>query len=292
MIDESEAGRARRARRAGFGCAWMLLAALGCGGGGGDDGTDDDDPAVDAGPVADAASAVDGGPPPVDTATRIPGYLRPVPFDRLIFELDRVGTRGPTTTAEEQLLAGVATIVNKPGGVSVVVDDTLEAGGIWSFAALDALATESYDGQPDAATVHVMIVDGTYEPNENTLGLAWAHRHIVLFADRIETECAELAAVVSPTAAARACDQTWTSIWAHELGHVLGLVANGTPMEEPHQEPEGTAHCDDEGCLMWPTYDSSALLGHVRGRLEETTTTGLGFDDACLADLAAVRDAI
>lgn len=239
----------------------VLLLAASCGGGGGDGGD--------------------------DTTSRIAGYLRPSPYDRLVFEVDRVGERGPRSRAEDMILGGVEAIVDKPGGVSIVYDDVLEAGGPWSFDALQRLAAESYDGQPGAATVHVMILDGTYA-DPNALGVAWDHRHIALFADVIEAQCAGLAAVLSSGLADRACDRTWMAIWGHELGHVVGLVDLGTPMQEPHRDPDGSHHCDEESCLMWRSHDGSNLLEHVRGRIERDEVE-LGFDAACLTDLAAVR---
>jgi len=232
-----------------------------------------------------ASCGADGGGG--DTESRILDYLRSSSYDRLVFEVDRVGERGPRSRAEDLLIGGVEAIVDKPGGVSIVYDDVLEAGGPWSYDALRQLADETYDGQPGAATVHVMIVDGTYA-DPNALGVAWDHRHIALFADVIEAQCAGLAAALSTGLSDRACDRTWMSIWAHELGHVVGLVDLGTTMQEPHRDPGGTHHCDDESCLMWRSHDGSDLLEHVRGRIERDEVQ-LGFDAACLADLAAAR---
>ncbi|HJK93370.1 MAG TPA: hypothetical protein RMH85_15545 [Polyangiaceae bacterium LLY-WYZ-15_(1-7)] len=225
------------------------------------------------------------------TEARIAGYLQPTPFDRLVFEVDHVADRLPRSQGEDLVVAGVTAIVDKPGGVAIVHDDVLEPrGGAWTYAALQELARATYDGQPDAATVHVLIVDGRYADNPNVLGLAWDHRHIALFGDVIESSCAGLEAILRPGQAERACDRTWMAIWAHELGHVVGLVDLGAPMQEPHRELGGTHHCDDESCVMWRTHDGSDLLEHVRGRID-LTEVDLGFDDACLADLAAVREA-
>ena len=100
------------------------------------------------------------------------------------------------------------------------------------------------------------------EDNPNVLGLAWDHRHIALFGDVIESSCAGLEAILRPGQAERACDRTWMAIWAHELGHVVGLVDLGAPMQEPHRELGGTHHCDDESCVMWRTHDGSASSKH------------------------------
>lgn len=52
----------------------------------------------------------------------------------------------------------------------------------------------------------------------------------------------------------------------HEMGHVLGLVANGTPMsgEDHHDEAHG-AHCTKQGTLMYDQVETADFIANLEG---------------------------
>ena len=83
------------------------------------------------------------------------------------------------------------------------------------------------------------------------------------------------------------------SVWIHEIGHLLGLVDNGLPMVSDHRDPDPGhgAHDDNELCVMYWANDRSGMLERIRDNVEGGEESSLGFDDACLADIAALRDA-
>jgi hypothetical protein len=63
-------------------------------------------------------------------------------------------------------------------------------------------------------------------------------------------------------------------LFQHEMGHLLGLVDQGSPMVKPHKDGANGSHCDNKSCLM--------------NYLIETAIQGNGIprmDANCLSDL-------
>lgn len=67
----------------------------------------------------------------------------------------------------------------------------------------------------------------------------------------------------------------------HELGHLLGLVNVGTPLQSGHKDDQHGKHCSNRKCLMYYVVDSKnpfRLL--LKRQLPE-------LDQECLDDLRA-----
>lgn len=73
------------------------------------------------------------------------------------------------------------------------------------------------------------------------------------------------------------------STLVHELGHALGLVNNGIPMQHDHQDKAHGAHCSNEDCVMfWSNEGTQGLI-----KFAQRVSTGLSvimFDEKCLQD--------
>jgi hypothetical protein len=216
-------------------------------------------------------------------------YIRGTDFDRLVIELDGVTGRGPRAGVVDRLTAGLAALLDKPGGITVVRDEDLAASGpdrVWAFSELDTLARERFGGEvaSGAATFHTMWLDGEYE-NPNVLGVAWANRFLVLFADRIDAGCARPIDRLEEAL----CQEAEVAIWTHEVGHVIGLVNNGIPIVEDHEDAERPGHTIDEDGVMYWAYEGANVFSLIESRLDDGD--GLEFGPASRADVAAFRDA-
>jgi hypothetical protein len=240
-----------------------------------------------------------GGSPGTDAAIDAPGagrprwerYIRGDVDTRLVIELDYVAGAEPRAAAEADLLARLGSLLDKPGGITIVRGDVIASRGAdhaWTFAELTALADETFDGDGAAGTVamHVMWLDGHSAEDTasgSVLGQAWSLTHIAMFHDTIESACSG-----HPILGDQVCAETQYGVWAHEVGHTIGLVDNGLPMVTPHADAAHGAHDDDPECLMYFAFDSSAGLDLIRDSL----LGGGGapdFDPSCLEDVAAVR---
>jgi len=73
------------------------------------------------------------------------------------------------------------------------------------------------------------------------------------------------------------------STLVHEMGHALGLVNNGVPMLENHQDKEHGAHCSASKCVMfWANEGTSSLINFAREAALNMSI--VMFDDKCLKD--------
>jgi hypothetical protein len=135
--------------------------------------------------------------------------------------------------------------------------------GSYQMDDLRSLADQSSDFRKsgDTCVMHILILNGYYEPNSRIVGLALDATTFVVFPRYMEPW--EAAIIVG-----------------HELGHLLGLVgALGLenqytpPGAGSHYDIEEPKHCTDARCMMSYTVD--------------TVDT---YCDKCEADLAYVRE--
>jgi hypothetical protein len=274
--------------------AILLVSACGSDGGGkpplpDGGGSDDGGPAPDA-PVLSVEDAGPGQQP------RFVEYIRSTPYDALELEIDYVPGFEPRAAASAELVQRVSAVVDKPGGVFAVLDETLASRGAdhaWTFSELAALADATFDDDGAAGTIamHVLFVDGHYASDTDTqkiLGIAWSHTHLTMFKQTIDATCSSM--LVPPLLEEELCTAAELSIWTHEVGHLLGLVDNGLPMVTDHRDPDHGKHDVDDACVMYWAYEGQDVVGVLADRLLAGEDTDLVFDDACLADIAAVRD--
>jgi hypothetical protein len=214
----------------------------------------------------------------------------------LVIELDVVSGWGPRAELLDQIPISLGELLDKPGGVEIVLDEVFEAhaeGFEWSFAELDALAEESSNLEvgDDTVVMHVLFLDGAYvsadDPEAVILGLAWGRTKIAIFEETIEESCQ---GQVGQGLEERLCAGTERSVWVHEIGHILGLVNLGTPMVTPREDPDHPHHDTNEECVMYWAAERQNAIQKLAQKLVDQDIEYLDFDAACLADIAAVRE--
>jgi hypothetical protein len=260
--------------------------------------SDDGATFIPAEECTDTEACIDGECLPQDV-DRVSGYVRSDVYSRLVIEVDYVAGQAPTPEVAEQLENGLSDLLDKPTGIEVVLDEELDPYGddhAWDYATFAQLERETYDLEVSDETIkmHVLFVDGhDARDDEDTsiLGVSWSNRNVILYLQKIRALCeSELADV--GRGREQACDQAELAIWTHEIGHVIGLVSNGLPMVDDHEDPEHPHHDVNEECVMYWAYEGRQAFDKVGQRFtEDQDIPALGLDDACLADLAAVRDA-
>lgn len=260
---------------------WMAV-GVGCGGDGTSSGW---------GGVGGSGGGGTGGLPP-ESATRPADYIRNQGFSRLVIELDSVSGLSPRAGVTAAVTDVLNDVLDKPNGIVFTTDEVdLESAdaygdgdGIWTYAELQELAAERAnlsldDGEID---IHTMWLDGAYE-NGNVVGVAWGQRFLAIFAERIAQACnlLALADVLCPLAE--------TTIWTHEIGHVIGLVDNGTPMVNDHRDPDNGRHdISDESVMYW-AYEGVGVMDVLQARILGNNEEVIPWGAECLNDLAAIR---
>lgn len=233
------------------------------------------------------------GAGPQDTSHRLADYLLPDPYPRLVIEVDAVVGLDLPDGVTEPLVLALEELVDKPGGIEVVMDQTLEATEAdWNFDALRANeARFDLEVPDDTAKLHVLLLDGSYHASngDELLGVQWGHRHVALFREGLLSACRSGRG--GRGLSSKACQSAELGVLAHEFGHALGLVDNGVPMVEDHEDPDHPKHAADAACVMHWAYERRAIIT----RLEQAIDAGVpaddavGFCDPSRADLAAFR---
>jgi hypothetical protein len=225
---------------------------------------------------------------------RLDRYHRSEPDRALRFELDAVAGLEPYPSSTAYLAALVARAVDKPDGVTFEADETLSAFGsdhVWTFTELDAYSREHASDDTDGVvTIHVLLTDGQYDGGDDSgtvLGLAWGQRYIALFQDPIRERCSggALGGLQMST-----CEIAERSVWAHEIGHVIGLVDNGLAQQTPHRDADHGRHDISDGCLMYWAYERPELFDVLLARLTANQDMDTDFCANCWADLNAAKD--
>jgi hypothetical protein len=206
----------------------------------------------------------------VNLPAQIARYLRAASAPRLVLEIDATRGLAPYPESNTYLTRWLADVVDKPDGIEMESDETLEPVGSafeWKFAALEEFAEQH--AQSDSSgppRIHVLSLDGRYvdEGAPGTiLGLAWNNRFVALFQDAIRERCKS---GLTGALEQDVCKVAERNVWAHELGHTLGLVDNGVPMVTDHRDPTHGQHDVREGCLMYWAYDGPQLFDTLLAR--------------------------
>jgi hypothetical protein len=293
------------------GPAWTLAAVtavLACGGDGqtsppakgaaagtGDGGTGAGvTPEGSSGASGAAGAAGEGASVAEEPMVRLARYHGSARDRALRFELDAVRGLSPVASSIDYLTTFVARVVNKPDGISFHEDETLEPFGedhVWSFDELDAFARQhAADDSDGPVTIHVVFIDGRYDSGDDSgtvLGLAWGQRHIALFQEAIRDGCSR---GLVGSASGDTCAVAERNVWAHEIGHVLGLVDNGVTQQSPHRDALHGRHDQSEGCLMYWAYERPEAFDLLLSRLTSGQSGDVDFCPNCWADLHAFAD--
>ena len=220
-------------------------------------------------------------------------HIRGDVFRKLVIEVDVARGFAPEPGVMDDVVAGFRSLLDKPDGIEVVIDETLEPRGAshaWTFEEEQALGDEhmSLALEPGVDRIHVLWVDGhdARDGSESAvLGLAWDHRHVVMYKQTLAAGCQSVLAALSDDL----CRAAEVTVLSHELGHVIGLVDNGLPMVTPHEDPEHEHHSADPESLMYWQHERDGVFDVLLERLQGGDSA-LRFDAASLADISAVRD--
>jgi hypothetical protein len=179
--------------------------------------------------------------------------LDPAPARRLLVEIDRVEGTMPRPRALRRFALALRDIVDKPDGITLVVDDLIPAGE-WteSDRVIRALARRTRSLElptpGSLATVHIL-----YGPEfHGYRGFAWTRQVMHKGGPRYE---APLILVLQ----GRLRSILWitdvrqeASVLVHEFGHTLGLVG------DPSHGSDG--HCTNGGCSMYDGVDARTFF--------------------------------
>lgn len=206
-------------------------------------------------------------------------FLASGQYTKLQVEIVSVEGHEPHPTALNNLKDFLEARLNKPQGITFV-QKTISSPNNYSFSAVDLRdlekETRTSFAKKELLTAYIFYADQGYNedtPSSTTLGVAYSSTSMCIFKDAIKDNSGGLGQVSE--------EILETAVLIHEFGHILGLVNNGTPMAQDHEDAQRPHHCDNENCLMYYASKSSDMLGFLgSGSIPQ-------LDTQCLNDLKA-----
>lgn len=194
-------------------------------------------------------------------------------YKALLVEIQYMPGFAPDAGAVSHLQNFLSTHLNKPDGVSIVTKE-IPAATKESLTADEVHAIEKANRSAFSAdnqiAVYVLYTNGDYAENK-VLGVAYRNTSVALFGKKIRTNSG---GVGQPSRT-----KLEATVLEHEMGHLLGLVDVGSPMQTPHKANGN--HCSNQSCLMYYAAETTDMLGFlVTGNIP-------GLDAHCISDTRA-----
>lgn len=181
----------------------------------------------------------------------------------------------PDAAAINHLQATLAGLLNKPSGITIVTKEIAVASN--TALSIDDVAQIEKTNRTVFTTgsqiaVSVVLTNGNYT-DPNVLGIAYKNTSVVLFGKKIHDN--------SGAVGQASRTKLEATVVEHELGHLLGLVDLGSPMQANHKDAAHGSHCSNTNCLMYYASETSDIFGFlITGNIPT-------FDANCKADLTA-----
>jgi predicted Zn-dependent protease len=177
----------------------------------------------------------------------------------------------------QALFEGRSTVVSVPKTLTDMIKLQAYNKSTWSVEEVQKMAKDyPVSAQTGVTPFQIFFVNGYASDNASIIGFHISNTKImVIFKDVIKSTATGSAALVP-----KYVEQA-TII--HEMGHALGLVNNGVPMQSSHQDSSHGAHCSNENCVM---YYSNEGAGSLKKYIEKIMTEKklIMFDQQCLND--------
>jgi predicted Zn-dependent protease len=203
-------------------------------------------------------------------------FLSASDFDRLVVEVQYVEGFRPTDAALQDLATFLAARLNKPGGIDIQLGTGLpvQPQSSYSADAVRALEQQHRTAFTEGRTIAAWLafLPGEFAGGANVLGIAYQNTSMAIFVEKIGQHTG------GPLEPSRQTVEA--TVANHEFGHLLGLVNNGSPMQDEHQDEPHGEHCENEDCLMHYSVRLTDFLSNLLGGMPQ-------LDQDCLADLQA-----
>jgi len=190
-------------------------------------------------------------------------------------EIQYMSGYAPDAGAIAHLQTFLSGLLNKPSGITVVTKE-ITALSTQVLSVNDIIEIERNNRTAftsgDQIALYVLYTNGNYT-DATTLGVAYKNTSVALFGKKIHDNSGGLGQANRTKLEA--------TVLEHELGHLLGLVDMGSPMQTNHKDAAHGSHCNNSNCLMYYASETSDIFGFlITGNIP-------ALDANCKADLHA-----
>ncbi|MEX0647338.1 MAG: hypothetical protein WEA56_16535 [Balneolaceae bacterium] len=203
-------------------------------------------------------------------------FLQEDEFRELILEVDYMEGHEPTQESLNNLQTFLEERLYKTS-VTIRQPSEIAAAGQQNYSADEVRDLEeeyrNEFSQEGTLAAYFIILDGEYS-QQNVLGIAYYNTSMAFFGETIQN--------ISGGIGQPSRRMIETTVMRHEIGHILGLVDNGTEMQEDHKDEGNGSHCDNDSCLMYYAVQTTNFFANLTegGEIPE-------LDAFCIADLQA-----
>jgi hypothetical protein len=196
-------------------------------------------------------------------------------YTSLKIEVQYMAGYQPDAAALNHLQSTLAGLLNKPSGITIVTREIPVSNNV-TLSVNDILEIERNNRtvftSGSQLGVYVLYTNGNYT-DAATLGVAYRNTSVALFGKKIQDNSGGLGQASRTKLVATVAE--------HELGHLLGLVDLGSPMQTAHKDAAHGNHCNNNSCIMYYASETTDVLGFlITGNIP-------GFDTNCRNDLRA-----
>ncbi|MBK1895544.1 zinc metalloprotease [Chryseobacterium paridis] len=197
-------------------------------------------------------------------------------YNSLLIEIQYMPGYAPDAQAVDHLKNFLSSFLQKNGGITINQRE-IQGASSSSLSAEDIRRIENTNRtvftNGSTMAVNILYTNGQYSGSSNTLGIAYRNTSIALFGKTIRDNSGGFGQTSRTKLEA--------TVLEHELGHLLGLVDLGSPMQTSHKDPSNGNHCSNQNCLMYYASETTDILGFL------TTGNIPQLDNNCKADLKA-----
>lgn len=216
-------------------------------------------------------------------------YITSDTYGKLLIEIDYVQGAAPNQEAVSVLMDTARDVLDKD-----VVNNAVRGeipgesqGHKYTWQEISDLEEAHRDNYPsgDTMVLYILYLDGGSvedQGDQRVLGAAYRGSSVVMFKGNVrEASCTDCG-ILSNKPEERFVER---AVIVHELGHILGLVNNGIPMQRPHEDPDHEAHSRFEDSVMYWAVESSA----INNIFDRGSSIPYEFDEYDREDIRAVR---
>ncbi len=235
--------------------------------------TSPDEPPEDPGD-GDSSVQFDSRAAPGDSAR---SFLTDRRFTVLSLEVDYMEGYEPTDAAFDSLKTALEKHLNK-STIRVGPKSSIPAEGDSSYTSdqIVDLENEHRDhytrAESDTLWAYFLVLDGKYS-NENVVGIAYYNTSMAFFGETID----EISGGLNQPSQ----EKVEATVFRHEVGHNLGLVDNGIPMQQDHRDDGNGHHCTEDQCVMYYAIETTDFYSNL---LDQSIPA---FEQFCTEDMAA-----
>lgn len=197
-------------------------------------------------------------------------------YNSLLIEIQYMPGYAPDPQAIEYLKTFLSAVLRKDNGINIIQRE-IPAASSSSLSADEIRQVENTNRTAftngSTMAISVIYTNGQYTGSANTLGIAYRNTSIALFGKTIRDNSGGVGQTSRTKLEA--------TVLEHELGHLLGLVDLGSPMQAAHKDAPNGNHCNNQNCLMYYASETTDILGFL------TTGNIPQLDSNCKADLKA-----